>query len=563
MNYLRLTLVATLLITAGCNQSKSDAIWAQHLKLFQEDYFAFNPPNAVSQGRHEFDGQLPDWTAAGLKKKADWLNAAHAQTVKFSEVDPAQRFEREYLLSLIDTELFWLQDSGFSSRNPAYYTGALDPSTYLARPYAAAEVRLKAFIKYLRAVPAAAGSIRANLRTPLPKTYVSYGHKAFAGYADFFRGDASQAFAGVGDAALQAELKAAIEPAAAAMQSLAAWLKTEEPKATDSYALGSEKFAQMLQKTERVTTPLAELEAIGQADLARNLAALKSACDEYLPKKSIEACIAKMANDKPAGGPVEGARAQLVDLRKFLVEQNLVSIPGTELALVNEAPAFNRANFAYIDIPGPFDKGMPSVYYIAPPDPAWSKADQEAYLPGKANLLATSVHEVWPGHFLQFLHANRSSFAFGQIFVGYAFAEGWAHYAEEMMIEAGLAKGAPEIRIGQITKALLRDVRFLCAIGLHTQGMSVETCEKMFREKAYQDPGNARQQAARGTYDPAYLNYTLGKLMIYKLRADWTAKHGGGRDSWQKFHDAFLSYGGPPIPLVREQMLGGAEGSLF
>lgn len=205
---------------------------------------------------------------------------------------------------------------------------------------------------------------------------------------------------------------------------------------------------------------------------------------------------------------------------------------------------------------------MPSVYYIAPPDPAWSKADQDAYTPGKAMLLFTSAHEVWPGHFVQFLHANRSPSEFGRLFVDYAYSEGWAHYTEEMMWEAGLGDGAPETHIGQLSEALLRNVRYLCAIGMHTHGMTVSSCETMFREQAFQDPGSARQQAARGTYDPAYLNYTMGKLMIRKLRADWTAHH-GGRSGWRAFHDRFLSYGGPPIPLVREQMLGTTQGNLF
>jgi len=249
-------------------------------------------------------------------------------------------------------------------------------------------------------------------------------------------------------------------------------------------------------------------------------------------------------------------------LRQFVVDHDLVGIPGTEQALVAEAPPYQRSNFAYIDIPGPYDKGMPSVYYIAPPDPSWSKADQEAYVPGKSVLLFTSAHEVWPGHFVQFFHANRSPFDFGRLFVGYAYAEGWAHYTEEMMWEAGLGNGAPEAHIGQLSEALLRNVRFLCAIGMHTQGMSVASCETLFREQAYQDPGSARQQAARGSYDPAYLNYTMGKLMIRKLRADWTANR-GGRAAWRAFHDGFLSYGGPPIPLVREQMLGTAGGDLF
>ncbi len=260
--------------------------------------------------------------------------------------------------------------------------------------------------------------------------------------------------------------------------------------------------------------------------------------------------------DKPAGGAVEGARAQLASLRQFIVDKDLVSIPGTEEATAEEAPPFNRWNFAYIEIPGPYEKNLPSVYYIAPPDPTWSKADQVAYVPGKAALLFVSAHEVWPGHFLQFLHANRAHWKFGQLFVGYAFAEGWAHYAEEMMFDAGLDGATPEVHIGQLTNALLRDVRYLSAIGLHTGGMSIAQSEQMFRDKAFQDPGNARQQAARGTYDPAYLNYTMGKLMIMQLRQDWIAAH-PGPNALKAFHDQFLSYGGPPIPLVRQQMLGG------
>jgi uncharacterized protein (DUF885 family) len=311
-----------------------------------------------------------------------------------------------------------------------------------------------------------------------------------------------------------------------------------------------------------VTTPVQQLEAIGQADLDRNLAALKDACARFAPKASIEACIAKMNADKPKGGPVEGARQQLGQLKQFLIDQDIVSIPGEEEALVDEAPPYQRQNSAYINIPGPYDKGMPSVYYIAPPDPKWSKAEQQAYIPGSADLMFTSIHEIWPGHFLQFLHANRAPWRFGQLFVGYAFAEGWAHYSEELMIEKGIAANAPELHVGQLSNALLRNVRYMCAIGLHTKGMSVEECERLFREQGYQDAGNARQQAARGTYDPAYLNYTMGKLMIRKLRADWTSSRGGEK-AWKAFHDELLSYGGPPLPLVRGQMLKNDSGPLF
>jgi uncharacterized protein (DUF885 family) len=259
---------------------------------------------------------------------------------------------------------------------------------------------------------------------------------------------------------------------------------------------------------------------------------------------------------------VESARRQLEETKAFLIEKDLVSIPGKEEALVAEAPPYARSNSAYINIPGPFEKNQPSVYYISPPNPEWSEEVQQAYIPGESDLLFTSVHEVWPGHFLNFVHASRAAWDFGRLFVTYAFGEGWAHYTEEMMLEAGLRDRSPETRIGQLSNALLRNARFLSAIGLHTEGMTVEESERLFVEEAYQDQGTAEQQAARGTYDPAYLNYTLGKLMIMALRDDWVA-HRGGPAAWKEFHDNFLSYGGPPIPLVRAQMMMSEPDTVF
>jgi uncharacterized protein (DUF885 family) len=261
--------------------------------------------------------------------------------------------------------------------------------------------------------------------------------------------------------------------------------------------------------------------------------------------------------------PIEAASKQLVGLRRFVEDEDLVTIPGTEEARVAQAPPYKAWNFAYIDIPGAYETGLPSTYYISPPDRSWPKEKQEAYVPGRANLLYTSAHEVYPGHFVQYLHAHRSPSVIGRLFVGYAFSEGWAHYTEEMMHEAGLSGGDPEMHIGQLHDALLRNVRFVAAIGLHTQGMSVAEATKLFREKSFTDEGNAEQQAVRGTFDPAYLNYTLGKLMILKLRNDWCERR-GGRAAWKKFHDEFLRYGGPPIPLIRRAMMGPEDkGSLF
>ncbi len=358
------------------------------------------------------------------------------------------------------------------------------------------------------------------------------------------------------------QFDAVVPIAAKSMQELAEWLERQRANATDDFALGAARFQEMLKATEGVNLPLDALEKAGRDDLQRNLAALKEECKHYAPDASVQSCVEKVEAQKPPEGAVAEARRQLTTLRSFVAGKGFVSIPSQEEATVAESPPFNRWNLAYIDIPGPFEHGLPSIYYVAPPDPAWTPKEQAAYVPGKTNLLFISAHEVWPGHFLQHLHAHQAGSKFGQLFSSYAFSEGWAHYSEELMWESGLNAGDAETHIGQILNALIRNVRFLSSIGLHTQGMTVETSEKMFRELAFRDEGNARQQAARGTFDPAYLNYTLGKLMIRKLRVEWTATR-GGRAAWKSFHDTFLSYGAPPIPLVRKAMLVGDSGAVL
>jgi hypothetical protein len=537
--------------------------WAGFRDGFIEGWFRIDPAYAVYEGRHDFDGGLGDWSPAGLKAQGDFLRAAIAKAKGYTALTGADAFERDYLVKVAEGKLFWLEDADQPHSNPAWYVSAgLDPNVYVARNYAPAPVRLKALTAFLEKVPAAAANIRQNLRTPMPLSYINFGAAAFNGFADYYTGDAKAAFASVKDPAAQKRFDVAALAASKAMKSLGAWLEGQRGTATQGFALGPDRFSRMIFATEGVDTSLTELEAIGQADLKRNQAALADACHIFAPGATIPACMAKMSADKPADGPVAEARRQIPNLRKFVIAQDLVTIPGTETALVEESPPYNRQNSAYIDPPGPFDKGVPSIFYISPPDPAWTKAVQDAFVPGVDDLLFTSVHEVMPGHFLQFLHANRSPSLFGRLFVGYAYAEGWAHYAEEMMWEAGLYAGpgpnGAETHVGQLSNALLRDCRFLSAIGLHARGMTQEQSFRMFVEQCYQDEGNARQQAARGTYDPAYLNYTLGKLMIRKLRSDWTASR-GGRKAWKAFHDQFLSYGGPPIPLVRQAMMGEAK----
>lgn len=557
-----LCVAAVLVFVTSCARKSSD--WDRFAANYLDDYFAAHPEIGAYAGRHEFDGKLSDFSRAGFQREIERLRAARQRASSFQErdLDRRQRFERNYLLFQINRELFWLEKARWPFRNPYYYiwgplVSPIEATVYLTRPYAPLDLRMAVFLAYERALPQALQQIRSVLEAPMPRNWIDIGHAGFGGMADYFERDVPSIFATVKDAGLQAEFRKTNADAVSALRALDSWIEGLRRSATEDFAMGPETFVEMLRVSEGVNSGLDLVAEAGRRDLERNLAALRRECERYAP--GVAEGVARQAAQKPKGKLLDVAREQLTQLRKFVADKQLVSIPGKGDALVAESPPYARWTAAYLDPIGPYDKGLPFVYYLSPPDPKWPPEEQRAYIPAETSLLFLSVHEVWPGHFLQFLHANHSDSTIGPVLATSGFTEGWAHYAEEMMWEAGFGDNRPEVHIGQLTMALLRDVRFLSAIGMHTGTMSVTESERMFREKAFADPGTARQQAARGTFDPTYLNYTLGKLMIRKLRDDWTAGK-NGRASWREFHDRFLSYGSPPIPLIRAELLGASAG---
>ena len=562
-NSLLLAILASGLI-AACGGPKEPAMeagaaarqpWPEFVATVIADYYRQNPETAVDAGLHEYDGQMSDMSAAALQEYAAWIDATLEAAAAYSDLEGIAAFERDYLTTYLGGQLFWLRESEFPSKNPLFYAGQIGISVYTDREYASLARRMQAYTRYIDQLPGLLEQMQANLQPPLPAPYVQMGSLVLDGMVDYLGTTVPEIFAPVEDEQLQRQFAAANDAAIDALQRSVGWLDGLKETASDDYALGEDRFLEMLEASQGVDVTLTELKDAGQRDLDRNLEMLNEACAEFAPGESTVDCVLRAQNRKPPEGAVGGAQRQLPVLKKFVIDNDIASIPGTEDALVAEAPPHRRFNFAYINIPGPFEKGLPSTYFIAPPDPSWSEEDQLAYIAGETDLLAVSVHEVWPGHFLQFLHSNRTENAVGRHFGTYTYTEGWAHYTEQMMVDAGLGDGDPEVRIGQLLNALKRNVRYMSAIGLHAEGMTVEESQAMFETKAFMDFGNASQQAYRGTYDPGYLNYTLGKLMINKLREDWTAGR-GGREAWGRFHDQFLSYGTPPIPLVRELMLG-------
>ena len=559
--YISVALLALALVGCGSEDATqteaavdTKLTWEEFAATTVSEYYDRNPESAVDAGLHEYDGQMSDNSKAAQIDYGEWLDRVIADASSYTGLAGVEAFERDYLLNEMRGQSFWLRDSDRMTKNPLAYA-SIGVSVYVDREYAPLEERMRAYTQYIAQVPAALQTMRDNLEPPLPSPYLQIGHGVLSGFAGYLETTVPELFSAVEDEQLQRQFAAANADAAEAVRQAAAWLEELKVTGTDDFALGEERFLKMLSDTQGVSISLANLKAAGELDLQRNLDALNEACAEFAPGESTRDCVLKVQNRKPPEGAVGGATRQLPALKQFLVDNDIVSIPSEEEALVAESPPHRRFNAAYISIPGPFESGLPSVYYIAPPDPTWSEEDQLAYVPGETDLLAISVHEVWPGHFLQYLHSNRTENNIGRHFGTYTFGEGWAHYTEQMMVDAGLGDGDPEIHIGQLLNALLRNVRYMSAIGLHAEGMTVEESQQLFLDKGFQDFGNAQQQAYRGTYDPGYLNYTLGKLMINKLRDDWTDGR-GGKEAWSRYHDEFLSFGSPPIPLVREQMLG-------
>ncbi|MGI9324297.1 MAG: DUF885 domain-containing protein [Pseudomonadales bacterium] len=537
-------------------QLSADERWDALVDGFLHDYFEQVPSAGVRAGRHQYDGRIPDLSATGTASRVAAFKQHQRAADEFSIIDLSRdrQFEREVMIWYLGRQLFWLEVAQRPKHNPMYFRGAIDPSTYLSSEYAPLAVRMAALTQLLQAVPSALEQIRSQLDEQIAASFLKRSISYYGGLARHLESTVDELFSETGSADERQRLQQNNGAAISALRAFESELRALESAAHDEFALGAELFARMLLDTEMVGVPLAELKTRGAADLARNLQALKGVCAGDLQTPDLPACMA-LAEKQKSLDPVARGAQQLQDLKQFVVDHDLVTIPSKAEALVKQSPPYNRANLAYIRSPGPFEpNSLPSIYYISPPDPTWSEEVQRAFVPNEGRLLYVSVHEVWPGHFLWGQHRNRAKRPLVRLFRSTTASEGWAHYAEEMMHDAGLGDADSLLHVGQLANALKRNVRYLSAIGLHTEGMTLAQSQAMFLEQGMLDLGNARQQAARGTYDPSYLSYTLGKLQIMDLREAWLAED--DERTLKQFHDTLLSYGGAPITLVRRYMLG-------
>ncbi len=563
------TWIAMVLMSTG-SSGVTQSAFATKVDRYLEAYLAFRPGDATDLGLHTWDDKLPDLSRQSIDREVARLNAALAE---FQAIDPAtlskdESIDRRLLIASIRAELLELTEVRSWERRPSYYGDKLSWAVFglVKRNFAPLPLRMKLVIAREKQIPGLLKSAQENLKNP-PRLWVEVALEDTDGTISFLRDDVPPAFKSVADPALQQELRVATDNAVAAAKAYRAFLQDKLlPTANGSFVLGEGTYRKKLAYEEMVTTPIDQLIAIGEAELKRQQQRFMATAHQINPKLSPAEVLKQASKDHPTREKlIPDTAALLSSLRDFCESHHVVSMPSEVLPIVAETPPFARAyTFASMDTPGPFEaKGTEAYFYETLPEPGWPAERSEEHLEAywRGDIANTAIHEAYPGHYTQFLFLPRAPTKLRKILAANTFVEGWAHYTEEMLLEQGYGGGDPGLWLSQEQWALVRAARYLVGLKLHTRGMTYPEAIAFFEKEAYLPHANAEREAKRGTADPTYLVYTLGKLQIEKLRKDYTAKVGSKFDL-KTFHDTFLSQGAPPIAIVREVMLGEAGESL-
>ena len=543
--------------------SESDRTSRDFLKIVDdvlESMWRQYPTTAAYMGLHEYDGRLPDISGNALERRAHEVDGhlELLQGLETTDLSSEKFMELELMISALNKELFDLREVRVHETNPMEMLGHIELNIYISRDYAPLDQRIKALTRGLYGVPKYLESLGSGLDRRISAPVLEAGIEAYEGVSAFYENDLTTAVANLKDEAIRGDFERARDSAAAAVKCFVENLRSMQTQAVEDFAIGEAKFLGLLKHGEMVELPIERLLEIGKEDLAANMARLRQVANTIDASKSPSKVLAEMARDHPAADSlIFETRNMLEEIRDYLLEHDIVSVPSEARCATVETPSFMRWAFAALDFPGPFEqKATESYYYVTPVEDGWTEDEKEQWLTSFSypTLRSVSVHEAYPGHFVHYLHTRNAKSKLGVVYGAYSFWEGWAHYAEQMMIEEGFGRDDPRNILGQILEALLRDCRYVCAIGMHTQGMTVDEATEFFMNNAFIERLPARKEAIRGTFDPMYLNYTLGKLMILKLREDYRGEQGENY-SLKRFHDTLLSFGAPPIPLVREMML--------
>jgi uncharacterized protein (DUF885 family) len=550
-------------------------IASEPLPHFVDDLLGYlhetHPTHATLDGVHAHDDLLEDLSRHAVEAEVHALTgyARRLDEIDRQTLNPIERLEHRMLRDHIQSRIFDLEGVQTWERNPQFYADVLASSLagQTLFSHAPAAERARRVLSKLRQTPRLIQAARDNVKDP-PGIFVKVGIETMRGALKFIDEDLPRAFRDVDDLHLLGDLADAQTEASHAVGAYIEYLETDvAPKARASFRLGRDKFEQKLRLDEGIALPVERLLSIATRELKTAQDAFMSIAGRLNGGDPFGAWVRTKAEHPKPGELVTVGRDQLAELATFLERQAIISLPKSEDITVAPTPEFYRWSFASMWTPGPFEtKPSRAYYYLTDVDPSWPSDRQDEHLRdyNYPTLWSISIHEVYPGHFLHYQHLRRvdSKARKSIMFAPASFVEGWAHYCEQMMIEAGFGQRDYAIQLGQLAESLIRLARFIVCIRLHAEDMSVEQGVRFFREEAYMEEASARREAERGTFDPTYLVYSVGKLALLKLRHD-VKQQQGKAFSLKTFHDMLLAQGTAPFWLHRQLMLGDDTGDVI
>jgi uncharacterized protein (DUF885 family) len=532
-------------------------------RYYDEFVFHFDPVQGTAAGFHQYDPLLPAGSRAEIDAQVAALKKWQAEIAGFDPrgLSAWAAADRELLRSAIESQLLNLESIRGWEKNPDSYSSGVTSAIFviMSRNYAPAAERLRSVISRERLIPRVFASARENLKNP-PQVYTEIALEQLPGLVSFFEKDVPLAFQQVKDAQLVADFRQSNQAVIRALNDYGSWLKNDLlPRSHGDFRIGPENYRKKLLYDEMVDIPLDRLVAIGYDNLRRNQAEFRRVAAQIDSKRAPQQVLEEVERDHPSGDKLlQAFRDVLGSLRGFIEQHHIVTIPSPVLPVLEESPPFMRAlTTASMDTPGPYEKNKTAFFNVTLPDPHWPARQTEEYLEdfNRGTIISTATHEAYPGHYTQFLWLQHIPTKVRKLVSCGSNAEGWAHYGEQMMLDEGYGGGDPKLRLGQLQDALLRNARYLVGIQMHTGKMTLAEAVDFFVKEGYQPKPIAEKEAKRGTADPTYLVYTLGKLEILKLRDDYR-KLKGSQYSLEEFHDAFMKQGAAPIKIVRRALLG-------
>ena len=550
-------------------------------EYFDQVYFPYSPTSGTLVGYHQYDGQLEDYSRKNIDAEIAVLRIFEKRIEAIHPDDSAADFvprsDREMVLANIRSTLLTLQTIRPWEKNADNYSSACANGAFvlMERKFASPDERLRSLVSRERQMPGLLNNARINLKNP-PRIFTEIAIEQLPDIVSFFEHDVPLAFADAKDPALKTEFAETNAAVITALNSYLDWLKTDLlAKSKGDFRIGAETFKKKLEYDEMVDLPLDKLLEIGWADLRKNQEHFNKVAHELEPDKNPGAVLEELGENHPAPDHLlEAFRATFDGLVSFIRSNHIVTMPSDVRPILEETPPFMRATtFASMDTPGPFETHATEAYFnVTLPDPAMKPDEVEGYMHSfnVGTLISTAIHEAYPGHYIQFLWLPQAPSRVRKLLGANTDVEGWAHYCEQMMLDAGYGQpgaGAKDereskfLRLGQLQDALLRNARFIVGIEMHTGKMTFDEAVAFFQKEGYQSKETAIVETKRGAGDPTYLYYTLGKLEIMKLREDMKKKQGAAF-SLEEFHNNFLREGFPPIKIVREAMLGDGSPAL-